>query len=170
MKVAIRKSRTVALLRALIHIIPVAVAMAEVILNWRGRNLGLYVGNLGYYQLAAKAHEVTIQASITVIFFSYIRHEVVLGKGLPFGALFQGLQITQISSLWSLGFWGSICSHHLSTRKRLALLVVTFLSIMLAVLGGPSSAILLIPRLEYWLGGSTGIWINATAEEIWPDW
>lgn len=33
-KIAIRKSRTIALMRALIHIVPIGVAMWEIIINW----------------------------------------------------------------------------------------------------------------------------------------
>ena len=48
------------------------------------------------------------------------------------------------------------------------LLVVT-VSIMLAATVGPSSAILLVPRLGYWPAGSTHIWLNATFQDMWPD-
>lgn len=42
------------------------------------------------------------------------------------------------------------------------------LSIILATVYGPSSAVLLIPRLQYWPGGNTDIWLNATSDSIWP--
>lgn len=110
-----------------------------------------------------------IQASLAAIILSYIRHQMVLGNGIPFGALFSGLQINQISYLWSMEFWGSINSRHLSFWRKITMLAFISLSFILAAVTGPSSAILLIPRLDYWSAGSTHIWINATFNDIWPN-
>lgn len=90
-KIAIRKSRTTALLRALIHIIPVTVALWEIVLNWNTYFVGYDVYNLAYYQFGAKLHEIAIQASLSAVIFSYVRYELVLEDGISFGALFSGL-------------------------------------------------------------------------------
>ena len=168
-KVAIRKSRKVALLRALIHLIPLAVALWEITINWNTYYLGSAPLNQAVYQFGAKFHEITAQASIAAIVFSYVRHEMSLGQGLPFGALFSGLQVSQLSYLWSMEFWGSICSKHLPIRRRIGMAVVITLAFVLAAAVGPSSAILLIPRLDYWPAGSTDIWLNITAQDLWPN-
>lgn len=168
-KIAIRKSRTTALMRAFIHLIPVGVAMWEIIINWNTYYLGATVQNQAYYQFGAKVHEMTAQASLAAIMFSYIRYEMSLGQGLPFGALFSGLQISQASYLWSMEFWGSICSKHLPARRRTGLVLMMAMTIVLAATVGPSSAILLIPRLEYWPAGATNIWLNMTSQDLWPD-
>ena len=157
-----------ALLHSLIHVIPVGVAMWEIIFNWNTYYAGSIIYNQVYYQFAAKAHEVAIQASLAAIVFSYVRHEMALGQGLPFGALFSGLQVSQISYLWSMEFWGSLTSGYLPIRRRLGLLMIILLSFLLAAASGPSSAILLIPRLDYWPAGSTDIWVNMTVGDIWP--
>ena len=65
-------------------------------------------------------------------------------------------------------FWGSLTSGYLPIRRRLGLRVITLLSFLLAAASGPSSAILLIPRLDYWPAGSTDIWVNMTVGDIWP--
>ena len=168
-KIAIRKSRPYALLRALIHIIPVGVAMWEITINWNTYYLGGTIRNQAYYQFGAKIHEMTAQASLTAIVFSYIRYEMSSGQGLPFGAMFSGLQISQASYLWSMEFWGSIYSKHLPIRRKISLILVVTSAIVLAAAVGPSSAILLIPRLEYWPAGATDIWLNVTSQELWPD-
>lgn len=98
-KVAIRKSRTTALLRALIHVVPLGVALWEIILNWNTYYVRESIRSLAYYQFGAKIHEMKAQASIAAILFSYIRYELSLGLGLPFGALFSGLQVSQASYL-----------------------------------------------------------------------
>ena len=98
-KIAIRKSRTTALLRALIHFTPVGVALWEIVLNWNTYFVGYDVYNLAYYQFGAKVYEVAIVASLSAVIFSYVRYELMLGDGIPFGALFSGLQISQASYL-----------------------------------------------------------------------
>ena len=98
-----------------------------------------------------------------------IRYELSLGAGLPFGALFSGLQISQASYLWSMEFWGTACSKELPIRRRLGIISVISIAILLAATIGPSSAILLIPRLDYWPAGSTDIWLNATFQGLWPE-
>ena len=167
-KVAIRKSRTTALLRALIHIVPVGVAMWEIALNWNTYFVGYALYNQAYYQFGAKAHEICIEASLSAIVFSYVRYELMLGGGIPFGALFSGLQVSQASYLWSMEFWGTVSSRTISLESKVRLLVVVTVSVFLAAIAGPSSAILLVPRLDYWPGGNTNIWINITSDSLWP--
>ena len=168
-KIAMRKSRTKALTRALIHVVPISVAIWEIIINWNTYYLGTKVRNQAYYQFGAKFHEIAAQASLAAIVFSYVRYEISLGQGLPFGALFSGLQISQVSYLWSMEFWGSVRSKYLPIRRRIGMALVVAVAITLAATVGPSSAILLVPRLEYWPAGATDIWLNATSQDLWPD-
>lgn len=168
-KVAICKNRTTALLRALIHIFPASVALWEIVLNWNTYFVGYSVYNQAYYQFGAKLHEIAIEASLSAVIFSYVRYELLLGDGIPFGALFSGLQVAQASYLWSMEFFGTVCSKHVPFKNRLRLLLVLIASVFLAVVAGPSSAILLVPRLDYRPAGSTNVWINVTSDSIWPD-
>lgn len=167
-KIAIRENRGTALLRALIHVIPVGVALWEIVLNWNTYFVGYNAYNLAYYQVGAKVHEIAIQASLSAVIFSYVRYELMLGDGIPFGALFSGLQISQASYLWSMEFWGTISSRSIPVKNKVRLLSVIPASIFLAAVTGPSSAILLVPRLDYWPAGSTNIWINVTSNSLWP--
>ena len=168
-KIAIRRNRTIALLRAFIHIVPISVAMWEIIINWNAYYLGPIVPSQAYYQFGAKVHEFTTQASLAAVILSYIRYEMSLGKGLPFGALFSGLQISQASYLWSMEFWGSVFSGHLPIRRRVGMVLMITITIILAATVGPSSAILLVPRLDYWPAGATNIWLNISSSALWPD-
>ena len=168
-KIAIRRSRRIALLHALIHVIPVGVAVWEIVLNWNTYYVGPTIYSLAYYQLGAKAHEMTIQGSLAAILFCYVRCELALGDGLPFGSLFSGLQVSQISYLWSMEFWGSVCSEKLSPYRKARLLTVVVLCVALSAITGPLSAILLIPRLDYWPAGRTDIRVNGTSESLWPN-
>ena len=167
-KIAIDHNRRIALFRGLIHLVPVGIAMCEIFLNW----YTFYVGTKAYspaiYQLMAKVHEIMIQASIAALIFSCVRSELALGEGIPFGLLFSGLQVSQISYLWSVEFWGSLSVGDGRRFRKFGLLTIVVLGIILATACGPSSAVLLIPRLEYWPAGRTHIWINATHDQIWP--
>ena len=167
-KVAIRKSRTTALQRSMVHTFPVSVALWEIVLNWNTYFVGYSVYNQAVYQFGAKLHEIAIEASLSAVVFSYVRYELMLGSGIPFGALFSGLQISQASYLWSMEFWGTVSSRTISLKSKVRLLVVVTASVFLAAIAGPSSAILLVPRLDYWPGGSTNIWINVTSNSLWP--
>ena len=167
-KIAIRKDRAIALLRSLIHLIPISISMCEIILNWNTYYVGVSIYNQAVYQLLAKIHEIAIQASLAAVVFSYIRHEITTGKGIPFGALLSGLQISQISYLWSMEFWGTVRSVHISLRRKFMLLILVFTCIVLASLSGPSSAVLLVPRFDYWPAGSTDVWINSTFNDLYP--
>lgn len=168
LKVAIRQSRRVALARSLIHLAPVGFSLFEIILNWNQYYVGVHTYNQASYQFLAKVHEIMIQASLAVIVFSFVRHEMTVGQGLPFGAMFSGLQLNQISYLWSLEFWGSLRSQHLVMWRKARLAVIVTMCVTLGSLCGPSSAVLLIPRLAFWPAGSTHLWINATREQLWP--
>lgn len=98
-KIAISQSRTTALLRTLIHVMPVAVAIFEIVLNLRGRFVGVTFDKQNYLQFAAKAHEIAMQASIATILLSYIRYQISVGKGMPFEAVLSGLQFLQVNYL-----------------------------------------------------------------------
>lgn len=167
-KIAIRHSRLIALLRALIHLVPFGFALFEIILNWNVYYIGARAYTTAIYQIVAKAHEILIQASIAAIILSAIRRELALGEGLPFGLLFSGLQVSQISYLWSVELWGAMKAECPRPLRKAALVALVVTGIILAVTSGPASAVLLIPRLQLWPGGRTHIWVNATADQIWP--
>lgn len=169
LKVAIHRNRSLALVRAVIHLIPVSAALCEIILNWNTYYVGAVSYSQATYQLLAKVHELFIQASIAAVLFSCIRYELAFGEGMPFGLLLSGLQITQVSYLWSMEFWGSLRSGLRCSIRRFLTLVLVALCILLASVCGPSSAVLLIPRSQYWPGGNTDIWINGTYAELWPN-
>ena len=103
-------------------------------------------------QFVAKFHEICIVASLSSIALDQIQSYLVDGEGLPFGLMTSAYQISSITYLWSWQFWGGIFERDLrqtySRRIRLCLLVV--LTSLLAAVAGPSSAIILLPRLDWW--------------------
>ena len=82
-KVAIRKSRVTATLRMFIHIIPISIALLEIILNVKGHYIGADFTKQSFVQLVAKAHELTVQASLAAIVLSYIRMRLRSAEAYP---------------------------------------------------------------------------------------
>ena len=169
-KIVIRKSRTTSLMRMSIHLIPMSVALLEIILNIRGCYLGSDFDRQSYLQFAAKAHELTVQASLGAMVFSFVRHQVSLGKGMPFGAFLSSLQFSQISYLWSTEFWSSLLAKNYRLAEKLLLFIIVVPCAIIAAVAGPSSATLLIPREGIWPANpSSHFSVNATFLDIWPD-
>jgi hypothetical protein len=106
-KVAISRDRRRAALRCCIHVIPIGASVALAYLNVRGYYIGGELAGpsgqdsakLGGLQFAAKMHELSINASIAAMLLSYIRYELTMGIGLPFGALVAGQRFTELSYL-----------------------------------------------------------------------
>lgn len=166
---AIRRSRVTALLRTLIHAVPLGTAIFEIVLNLRGRYVGAQFAMQNYLQFAAKAHEITMQASIATILLSYIRFQISTGQGIPFGAVLGGFQFLQISYLWSSEFWSSIVFKKFQLRRKICFVGLIFVCITIAATAGPSSASLLIARQRLWSIESKYVAVDATIQDIWPD-
>ena len=167
-KAAILKDRIAALLRSLIHILPVRFALMEIIINWNGRYVGATFDKQTLFQFIAKAHEITVQASLAVTVLSYLRRQVITEFGIPFGALLGGVQFLQISYLWSVEFWSSILSQQFRIWSKFCFFILILLCTLIAAVAGPSSATLLIPRQDSWPLKSFNLFLNATSNDIWP--
>ena len=164
---AIPRNRVTATLRALIHVVPMSIALLEITWNWAGYYYGKQFERQAYYQIVAKTHEVLIQASLAVIVLSYILFESTFGEGIPFGAFLGSLQFLQIGYLWSPELWSSFTTFQL--KRKICVLVLLIVSSLLAASAGPSSATLLIPRLIHWPLDPSHLAINGTFQDVWPD-
>lgn len=168
-KVAVRQSRVTTFLRALIHVLPLGLAIFEIILNLKGHYVGATFDKQNYLQFVAKAHEISMQASLATIVLSYIRHQIGTGAGMPFGAMLGALQFFQVSYLWSVEFWSAILSKKFQLRKKICFAVLILLCVVIAATAGPSSANLLIAQQGIWPEKSNYLAINATFADIWPN-
>lgn len=175
-KVIIDKSRLLALVRCLIHVIPMAAAVGLIGLNasnyyiggeLEGQN-GQDTQKLAALLFAAKLHELFMLASLATLLITYIRMELVFGDGLPFGAVFSAQQFTNISFLWSLELWGAIYHKWEKRGKKWFILSLLIVCTLLGVSVGPSTGVLMRPRLDDWPAGGTPFWINATTDALFP--
>ncbi|KAL9609350.1 MAG: hypothetical protein Q9167_005875 [Letrouitia subvulpina] len=182
-KVAVDDRRWTAFLKCLPHVFPLAVTIVVLALNIAGfywQDLGEPHQNniLQALQYVAKAHEITMAASLTSIVVHRLQFDLTTSKGIPFGFLSAGYQLSDPLFLFAKEFWGGATSRtHPSGISRFFpfgyLLVVGF---GLTALVGPSSAVAMIPRLDWWdvptqqaFGEfNDRLYLNRTYKELWP--
>lgn len=175
-KTAIHRNRFYAAIRCSVHVAPVTAACALVVLNsaqyYVGGELAGPIGQddqkLNALQFAAKLHELLMIASLAAIVFTYIRRELIFGEGIPYGTLFAGLEIDNLSFLYSPELWSAVWARWQRRRKQCMLLSILIFSTLLGVSIGPSSANLMRPRLDDWPAGGTRYRVNAASNVIVP--
>ncbi|KAJ4127883.1 hypothetical protein NW768_008163 [Fusarium equiseti] len=171
-------SRRVALARCGVHILPSLVSLILITINL----LGYFIGGelqgskkqdsikLGLLQIAAKVQELLVVASLSTVIFHVLRSELVFGPGLPLGLLGAGFKFTSLSFFWSSEFWGSVGYKEASRLRKASIFGLLILSGLLAVLAGPTTAVLMIPRELEWKAGGVNFYLNGTREEMWPNY
>lgn len=87
---------------------------------------------------------------------------------IPFGAIFAGLQTTNISYLWSLEFIGALSADWLPRPRRCKLALFIGFNIILAASAGPSIAIALIPRKQPFPFGTVSVWFQGSENDLFP--
>lgn len=146
-KVAMHQSRSVAVFHVLLHLLPLAGAIALLVLQWSRYWIAPQTNVSTILQFAAKVHELTMQASLIEVLLCCVRTAAIDGF-IPLGALSGATQPTQLAYLWSLDFLAIFSSSAMrGWRKITLILALSFLLIMVSLVG-PSSAILIIPRSD----------------------
>lgn len=177
-KVVVTTSTLTAVRRCLFHLIPIGTSVALISINLRGIFLGYDLSgatrsetiNLMFLQLAAKAHEIFIVASLGLIILQTVRHQLLFGDGLPLGLVGSGLSFSDFSLIFRKEFYGSLkylASHGNRTRKY-AFVGLLIVSIFTAAFAGPSSAVLLVPHSQSWPSAATDIFLNGSVNDFWP--
>jgi len=174
-KPAIQTSVGIVLSRSAIHILPILASVTIITINFKNVFLGRTLTesildpaiNIALLQVAAKIQELLILASLTTIVVHRIRERMLIGDGVPFGILGGAFLFSSLSYFWSPEFWGSMKWRNTAwTKFRLYGTLV--LSGFLAAAGGPSSAVLLIPRDQSFDAGGASIFLRGSMDEVWP--
>ncbi|KAL4916006.1 hypothetical protein BDW62DRAFT_187322 [Aspergillus aurantiobrunneus] len=177
-KIIITRSIPAALWTCAVHLLPIGISSTIIAMSIKGTYLGADLMspvksetiNLMLFQLAAKAHEITIVASLGVLVLQCIRHELLFGDGLPLGLLGSGLAFNHLEYFFHKEFYGSL--KYTSTRgnkaRKVALIALVIAAGILAALAGPASAVLLVPKSQDWSAGGTGFFLNGTESDFWP--
>ena len=177
-KVVVSRSTRDLIRRCTIHVVPIITTAIILTMNLHGIYIGQdFAGpiksetlNLLLLQIAAKVHELMIQASLGAIVFNAVRYELLFGDGLPLGLIGSGLAFTQIEFFIRKEFYAAAkhwFNHH-NTGKKAAFLVLLLVSGAIAMLAGPSSATLLVPKSQEWPSGGTDYFLDGGNEAFWP--
>ncbi|KAF7546527.1 hypothetical protein G7Z17_g8366 [Cylindrodendrum hubeiense] len=175
-EVPIVKDRIAALLTTLIHIPAIAGVITLSFYIFKNYYIGKELQGPPNYdiekklgiQFAAKLMELFIVLSLSSILFAMIRHEFIIGEGVPYGALVAGQQITDISFLWSKEFLTVLTGKFSRFWKKLAFIVTIFIFTILALGASSLSATVMMPQEGDWRAGGSLIWSNSTYDEIFP--
>lgn len=172
-KPVLRRSRWIALSRCAIHILPCAVFLFLIPLNFRTMYLGpgfSYRQSNGLFlvlfQIAAKILEILCVASLTTVVLQVLRHDLIR-DGVPLGFVGSGIFFSQANCFWSPEMLvGAL--HCVKSWKRLRLLMVIIVAGFLALLIAPAAAVLSQPRIQSVPAGGTAYFLPATPDQLWP--
>ncbi len=103
-------------------------------------------GAMNALQLAAKLHELILVASLGNIIMHFAQSYLVTNRGLPLGLIATGFAIGSGDYLRTKAYWSSIRTGK-AHYWRFAML--SLFATLLATLAGPSSAIAVIPSLNW---------------------
>jgi hypothetical protein len=164
-KVAIRRGLRGNWTKLAPHILAIAVTSAVVQLSFRDAYWmdleppdkeivpSLTQGSaLNFLQLAAKLHELLILASLSSIVLHAVQAHLTGNTGLPLGMISNAFELGSGEFLRRKSFWSSWWSSDQVSGRRFPFMrfwLLSLLSTLLVTLSGPSSAIAVIPTLNY---------------------
>ncbi|MCJ1426967.1 hypothetical protein MMC29_004870 [Sticta canariensis] len=117
-------------------------------------------------QFAAKLHEILIVGSLTSIIMHHIRERLVRSRGLSLGLLSSGYQVSSMEFLFSKSFRGAFCTD----TGLILTLAATIITVNVV---GPSSAIVVIPRLDWWgvraaFNNTLQLYLGGSFDQLYP--
>ena len=177
-KIVISRSWRLAAARCTIHVLPTLVSIAIIYINVRGVFIGVDFNsrirsesiNVAFLQIAAKLQELAVIASLASVTFQLLRHELMHGDGLPLGLVVAGFEFSKLSYFFSPELLGSLKHVIYGTAKLRKLFLILFLILVggLAVVIGPSCAVLLVPQSQDWPAGTAEFEFNVPKSTLWP--
>ncbi|KAF5021212.1 hypothetical protein F66182_6751 [Fusarium sp. NRRL 66182] len=179
-KVLVDSSLGHAMARCAIHMVPAFLSIGLITINFMGYFIGDELEGeqgqddlkMGLLQVAAKIQELLIVGSIGSVIFHLLRSELVFGDGMPLGLLVSGFSFSQVSYFWSAEFIGGLAWNRnmsfVKKLKRCAFILLVLIGGALALLAGPATALLMVPRILEWPVGGGVFWLNGSQEQLWP--
>lgn len=127
--------------------------------------------NLMLLQLAAKAHEICIVSSLSIIVLQLVRNELLFGDGLPLGLIGSGLTFNNLAFFFTREFFGSVkyIGRHGHKFQKIMFITALVVAGLTAALAGPASAVLIVPKSQDWKAGGTQLYLNGSAIDFWPE-
>ncbi|KKK20324.1 hypothetical protein P175DRAFT_0440547 [Aspergillus ochraceoroseus IBT 24754] len=172
------KSWFTSLQQCVIHLVPMSASVIIMTVNIRRTYLSADLMspvrsetiNLLFLQVAAKAHEIMIVASLSLVVLQFVRHELLFGDGLPLGFIGSGITFNNFEFFFKKEFRGAMKYISLPGNKlrKVAFVSLIMIAGFVAALAGPASAVLLVPKDQDWEAGGTQFFLNGTESELWP--
>lgn len=139
------------LTKTAVHLAPIAITIGALSLTFRQQFWTAPSSNtntiLNLLQFAAQLHGSLIILSLSTVVFHLVSSRLRTSRGLPLGLLSSSFQLNSLSYLFSSEFRTSWESKRYSDGRYVAVFVFIF---TLAFVCQPSSAIAMIPRLQFW--------------------
>jgi hypothetical protein len=166
------KSRKHALFKSLIHLPSMAISLGVLTLTFRNIFWGPQSNTtntmLNSLQFAAQLHTSLIVMSLSAMLLHVVHRGLNSGRGIPLGFLSSAFQLNSVSYIFRKEF----------TRLKIGYILIFLVMFALAILSGPSSAITMIPRLQFWNVQNSWIekghmdfhvYIQAGESSLYPD-
>lgn len=179
----VRTHRGRILLRYWIHLLAILATGALAALNF----LDVYlmdsddpnaIAKVGAFQFVAKLHEAIMLGSLSLAMIDFTRNALLSASGIPLGYVLSPVMYSNIDWLLSASFWTNrptnrqFVSHAIAKRSSLRPFLIIVIAIVFANVAGPTSAIMIVPRLGWSDAGPAALfpsfW-NASAEAFWPN-
>ena len=160
------------LLRYWVHLAAIGVTALISSLNFL--NLSLMVSEssnksvvLNLFQFVAKAHELLILGSLSLLLLDSVRSRLVSNRGVPLGYVLSPTLFNDLGWLTSRHFWSCLKANN----QSLSLVLLMMTAIPFANLSGPLSAITVVPRIGWSSpkpAALSTLFFQGSAQEIWP--
>ena len=150
-KSVLPKGNSRTLLRCFIHVPSIVITLGILSLTFQGFFWAPPSSStntiLNALQFGAQLHSSLIIMSLSAMIMRFVHHQLSTKDGVPLGFLSSPFQLNSISYVFTSEFSNLFSKD----RKRNLLYVSVFIfAFTLAMLAGPSSAITMIPRLDFW--------------------
>lgn len=177
-KVVVRKSFGRAILQCLPHLASIITSTAIIFVNLKGIYIGVDFRDimrsdtltLMGFQLIAKGNEILVVASLSLIVLHVLRNELLFGAGVPLGFIGSGMSFSDLMFFFSKEFIGGLLSLRRGgfLIRRLAVVILLLVSGCIAMLTGPVSATLLVPKSQDFAASKHDFVLNGTMSQFWP--
>jgi hypothetical protein len=130
---------------------------------------------LNVMQFAAKVHEILIIASLSAVVLHRVRHSLGKPKGIQLGLLASSFQVNSFLYHTKTEFWGALWFTRPVSLENLSMALLLLSSFILATLAGPTSAIVMVPKLDWYTslrmsrrGSVAKVFVKATHDQLYP--
>lgn len=127
------------------------------------------------FQFVAALHDIIVSISMGAMAVYHLQYELCAADGLPFGYLLSPFQLGSLQVLFKPRFWKATLAKTNNARAYFFGTGIFVLTVIQALIV-PSSAVLVVPQLDWWkvnqpFGGTNGFtYLNASQSYLWPSY